>query len=103
MSDLEPGLQGGRRSYEEILKQRQDDGGHKTATTTEQVGRSTFYKTNIYLLSHSCIHYLFLNTAAPCHSFNICAAFSLYIFSGPRRGHCAQVLPIMQRGGACFT
>lgn len=40
MSDLELGLQTGRRSYEEILKQRQDDGGRKTATTNEQVDRS---------------------------------------------------------------
>lgn len=39
MSDLELGLQAGRRSYEEILKQQQDEGGHKTATTNEQVDR----------------------------------------------------------------
>ncbi|XP_011707188.1 PREDICTED: protein farnesyltransferase subunit beta isoform X2 [Wasmannia auropunctata] len=36
MSDLESGVQTGRRSYEEILKQRQDESGRKTATTNEQ-------------------------------------------------------------------
>lgn len=39
MSDSELGLRTGR-SYEEILKQRQDDEGYKTATTNEQVDRS---------------------------------------------------------------
>lgn len=39
MSDSELGLHTGR-SYEEVLEQRQDDEGYKTATTNEQVGRS---------------------------------------------------------------
>lgn len=39
MSDSELGLRTGR-SYEEVLEQRQDDEGYKTATTNEQVCRS---------------------------------------------------------------
>lgn len=56
MSDLELGLQAGRRSYEEILKQRQDEGGHKTATTNEQVKQLVLVfvtRLRILLLCHN--------------------------------------------------
>lgn len=64
MSDSELGLHTGR-SYEEVLEQRQDDEGYKTATTNEQVGLCTkLHKINIHfikyiILSHH-IHFLML-------------------------------------------
>lgn len=65
MSDLELGLHTGR-SYEEVLEQRQDDEGYKTATTNEQVDLCTkLHKINIHIyfikyiiLSH--MHFLML-------------------------------------------
>jgi len=71
MSDSELGLHTGR-SYEEVLEQRQDDEGYKTATTNEQVGRS------LYKITQNKYTYLFHQIYYSLASYTFFNAIILY-------------------------